>query len=118
MYSSRLLEHFQNPHNVGRLDHPAITVEVVNPACGDIMVLSAHIENGVITRAAYQTRGCTASIAAGSAVTAWMIGKTTQQAAGLRPTDVEALLEGLPSESKHAASLCVDAVKAVLARTV
>jgi nitrogen fixation NifU-like protein len=118
MYSQRLLDHFQSPRNVGELDPPAVTVEVSNPACGDILRLSVRFENGVALAARYKTRGCTASIAAGSALTAWMTGKTRAELAQLMPETIEEGVGGLEPESKHAAALCVDAVRAVLKATL
>jgi nitrogen fixation protein NifU and related proteins len=115
MYSARLLEHFQNPRNVGELPHPAVTVEVSNPACGDILRLSARFENGAVAEARYKVRGCTASIAAGSALTEWMTGKTRAELAEFQPAVVEDAVGGLPPESKHAAVLCRDGIKRLLA---
>lgn len=79
------------------------------------MRLSARFEGGVVAEARYRTRGCTASIAAGSALTEWMIGKRRADLAALKPAAVEEAVGGLIPESKHAAVLCVDAVKALLA---
>ena len=81
MYPDALLDHFQNPRNVGELAPPAITVEASNPACGDILRLSARIENGVVAEARFKVRGCTASIAAGSALTEWLAGKSREELA-------------------------------------
>ena len=114
MYPDRLLEHFQNPHNVGELASPAMTVEVSNPACGDILRLAARFEGGVAVEVRYKVRGCTASIAAGSALTEWMTGKTREQLARFRPAVVDEAVGGLAAESKHAAVLCADGVKALL----
>jgi nitrogen fixation NifU-like protein len=114
MYSARLLDHFQNPRNVGELPPPAVTVEVSNPVCGDILRLSVEFRDGRVAEARYKTRGCTASIAAGSALTEWLIGKTLPEMADLRPLDVENAVGGLSDESKHAARLALDAVSAVL----
>jgi len=111
MYSERLLEHFLNPRNVGELPAPAVTVEVSNPACGDILRLSIRLEGGLATACAYKTRGCTASIAAGSALTELVLGKTPAQLAQLRAADIDAAVGGLSPESHHAAVLCADAVK-------
>lgn len=117
MYSERLLDHFKAPRNVGELDPPAFTVEVSNPACGDILRLSVRIdEEGCIAEVRYKTRGCTASIAAGSALTEWLLGKDTAQLAGFRAAVIDEALGGLRPESKHAAVLCADGVKAVLRR--
>ena len=114
MYSERLLDHFRNPRNVGQLDPPATVIDVTNPACGDMMRLSARFENGRVTAARYQTRGCTASIAAGSALTEWMIGKSREELRLLKPQTIEDLVGGLEPASKHAAVLCVDAAKRLL----
>jgi nitrogen fixation NifU-like protein len=115
MYSERLLHHFQNPQNVGELNPPAVTVEVTNPACGDILRLSARFENNRVAEVAYKVRGCTASIAAGSVLTTMMKGKLVTELALVKPADVEAELGGLKTESKHAASLCCDGLLAILA---
>ena len=114
MYSDRLLDYFRNPRNVGDLPAPAVTVEAANPACGDILRLSVLFEDGVAREARYKTRGCAASIAAGSALTEWLAGKARPELARLDPAEVEALVGGLEPESKHAAVLCVDAVKLLL----
>ena len=114
MYSERLLDHFQNPRNVGELPPPAVTVEVMNPVCGDILRLAARWEGDRVAEVRYKTRGCTASIAAGSALTELLAGKSRAEIARLAPRDVEQAVGGLPNESKHAAVLAIDAVKALL----
>jgi len=117
MHSEQLLDHFQNPRNVGELPPPAVTVEVTNPICGDILRLSVRFENGRAAEARFLTRGCTASIAAGSALTEWITGKTRAKLASVNAAMVEVAVGGLIAESKHAAVLCVDAVKALLEAT-
>ncbi|SPE36080.1 Nitrogen-fixing NifU domain protein [Candidatus Sulfopaludibacter sp. SbA3] len=114
MYPARLLEHFQNPRNVGELPEPAVTVEVANPACGDILRLSARFENELVAEARYKVRGCTASIAAGSALTEWMLGKSRAELAAFQPAVVDDAVGGLPAASKHAAVLCGDGIKLLL----
>jgi nitrogen fixation NifU-like protein len=114
MYPAALLDHFQNPRNVGELSAPAVTVEVSNPACGDILRLSVRFENGIAREVRYKVRGCTASIAAGSALTEWIAGKTRAELTTFQAAAVDDAVGGLPAESKHAASLCVDGVKALL----
>jgi nitrogen fixation protein NifU and related proteins len=116
MYPEQLIDHFQNPRNVGELAAPAVVVEVSNPACGDILRLSARFEAGTIVEVRYKVRGCTASIASGSALTEWMTGKTAAEAAEFVPAIVDEAVGGLRAESKHAAVLCGDAVKALLKR--
>src|SRR5579885_543779 len=96
MHGERLLDHFQNPRNAGSLEPPAIKVDVSNPACGDMLRLWARFENDRVAAARFQTRGCTASIAASSALT-------------------EEALGGLEPASRHAAVLCADGLKKLLA---
>jgi len=115
MHSPRLLDYFQNPRNVGVLPPPAIAIDATNPACGDMMRLSARFEDGRVAEARFQTRGCTASIAAGSALTEWMQGRTRAELAAITPAVIEEALGGLEPASKHAAVLCVDTVKLLVA---
>jgi nitrogen fixation NifU-like protein len=115
MYSERLLDHFQNPRNVGQLDPPAVMVEASNPACGDILRLWARFEGGVATEVRYKVRGCTASIAAGSALTEWLTGKSRAEMRTFRAAMLEDAVGGLAPESKHAAVLCADGVNKLAA---
>ena len=114
MYSERLLDHFQNPRNVGELPPPAWKVEVSNPACGDILRLAVEVSGNRVTEARYKVRGCTASIAAGSALTEMLIGKTRTEVGALSAAAIEQAVGGLAAESKHAAVLCLDGVKRLL----
>jgi nitrogen fixation NifU-like protein len=114
MHSERLLEHFQNPQNVGELPPPALTVEVTNPACGDLLRLSVQLEGDRVAQANYRVRGCTASIAAGSALTVWLQGRSSSELKLLTPSQIEEELGGLEPASKHAAVLAVDAVKRLI----
>jgi nitrogen fixation NifU-like protein len=116
MYSPQLLEHFQNPRNVGELgnDPAVVQIEMSNPICGDIMRLSARFRDGFVEEARYKVRGCTASIAAGSVLTELMTGAPRETLAMIRASDIDAALGGLEPASKHAAVLCVDAVKRLL----
>jgi nitrogen fixation protein NifU and related proteins len=114
LYSEAFLDHFRNPRNVGQLPPPAVTVEISNPACGDILRLSARFEDGRITEVRYKVRGCTASIASGSALTEWMLGKSRVELAALTAGQIESAVGGLIPESKHAAVLCLDGIKALL----
>ena len=114
MYPERLIEHFQNPRNVGELAAPALVVEVSNPACGDILRLSARFEDGRAVEVLYKVRGCTASIASGSALTEWLLGKDRDQMAAFQPGIVDEAVGGLPAASKHSAVLCADGVKALV----
>ena len=114
MFHEILLDHFQNPRNVGELAPPALQVEVSNPACGDILRLSVRLESGVVLEARYKSRGCTASVAAGSALTEWLIGKDLARLRLLTAETVAGELGGLPPESRHAAVLAADSVREIL----
>ncbi|HLH42877.1 MAG TPA: iron-sulfur cluster assembly scaffold protein [Bryobacteraceae bacterium] len=115
MYSAGVLDHFRNPRNVGVLPPPALIVDVSNPACGDTLRLSARFDQGRVAQARYQSRGCTASIASGSALTEWMIGRSRAELDALTTAAVEELVGGLEPASKHAAALCVEGVRKLLA---
>ena len=93
---------------------PAITVEASNPVCGDILRLSLRMESGCVAEAAYKVRGCAASIGAGSALTVLCLGRDLAGLSLITAEAVEAVVGGLSNESKHAAALCVDAVRAIL----
>jgi nitrogen fixation NifU-like protein len=99
---------------VGELPPPAVAVNVSNPVCGDSLRLSILWDEDRVAEVAFKVRGCTASIAAGSALTDWLSGRKRNELSTLRAADIDAALGGLPAESKHAAALCVDAVKALL----
>jgi nitrogen fixation NifU-like protein len=113
VHSERLLEHFRNPRNSGQLPPPAVTVDVSNPACGDLLRLSARWADGRVAEARFQVRGCTASIAAGSALSEWMLGKSRAELQALTADIIEQALGGLEPASKHAAALCVDGAQAL-----
>ncbi len=116
LYPEPLLEHFKHPRHAGLLGPPAIVVQVENPACGDILKLSARIDAGRVVEAAFQVRGCTASIAAGSALAEWLHGQTIEALEVFRDSIIDEALGGLPAASRHAATLCASGVKALLAR--
>jgi nitrogen fixation NifU-like protein len=114
--SPELIEHFRNPRNVGELPPPAVTIEVSNPICGDILRLSVRIEDGRVAASRFKVRGCTASIASGSALTELIAGRDSASLGKLQASDIDLAVGGLSNESKHAAALCRDAVRALLAQ--
>ena len=114
--SPELIDHFRNPRNVGDLPHPAVTVEVSNPVCGDILRLSVLAKDGRVSESRYKVRGCAASIAAGSALTELILGRDAASLQRLTRSDVEIAVGGLSAESKHAAMLCEDAVRLLALR--
>ena len=114
MYSTKLLDHFEQPRNVGEIADADASVRVENPACGDIMQLTLKLADGRIAEARYRTRGCVAAIACGSALTEMLIGLTPAEAAMLKRDVVVAAVGGLPGESTHASHLAMDALRAAL----
>ena len=113
MFSEKLLDHFQHPHNAGELAEATAAVEVSNPVCGDVLRLAVIVKNGVVTEARFLCRGCTASIASGSLLTEAMKGKTPKELTELTAEQIAAEFGGLPPASFHAAQLAEDAARAV-----
>lgn len=116
MFSEQVLDHFQNPRNAGELPLPAITVEVSNPVCGDILRLSVRVENKILRELKFKARGCVASIACGSALTELATGKNLNEANSLSAGLIAGHLGGLPPESGHAGVLAEEALKTALQR--
>jgi nitrogen fixation protein NifU and related proteins len=116
MHSQRLLGYFRDPQHAGELEPPAVKVDVTNPACGDMLRLSARFENGRVAEARFLTRGCTAAIASSEALTQWMTGKTRAEMEALTAPTIEEAVGGLEPASKHVAVLCIDAVRALLTK--
>lgn len=114
MYSARLLDHFQNPRNPGDVAGADATVEIDNPACGDVLRLSVKISAGRIVEIGFKAKGCVPSMACASAITDLAAGKTVAEARGLRRDELIAAVGGLPQASDHAAQLALDALSAVL----
>ncbi|MGC4000956.1 MAG: Fe-S cluster assembly scaffold IscU [Anaeromyxobacter sp.] len=117
-YSDKVVDHYENPRNVGSLDKDAPDVGtglVGAPACGDVMKLQIRVsEAGVIEDARFKTFGCGSAIASSSLVTEWVKGKTVEQALALRNTDVAREL-ALPPVKVHCSVLAEDAVRAAIA---
>jgi nitrogen fixation protein NifU and related proteins len=116
MYSAQLLDHFQNPRNVGDLADADATAEIENPACGDVLRLTLKSGGGRIGEARFKAKGCVAAIACGSALTELIVGKTLDEAQKLRREDVISAVGGLPQASTHAAQLALDVLSAALSR--
>ena len=115
MYSTKVLEHLENPRNTGEMADAGARGEATNPVCGDLLHLYLKIEDGRIAAARFQVRGCPPSIAAGSALTEMIHGLTIEEARALKPLDVTRALESLPRNKEHCAVLAIDALRAALA---
>ncbi|MGD0986336.1 MAG: iron-sulfur cluster assembly scaffold protein [Candidatus Sulfotelmatobacter sp.] len=116
MYSAQLLDHFQNPRNAGEIADADASVEIENPACGDVLRISLKSSAGRIDQIQFKAKGCVASIACASALTELVTGKAIGEAGKLTPEDVSAAVGGLPQASAHAAHLAVDALSLALSR--
>ena len=117
-YSEKVLDHYNNPRNVGALpkDDPSVGTGVVGaPECGDVMKLQIKVgANGVIEDARFKTFGCGSAIASSSLATEWVKGKTLAEAAQIRNTDIVQELN-LPPIKIHCSVLAEDAIRAALA---
>ena len=116
-YSKQVLDHYENPRNVGSLDKadPNVGTGMVGaPACGDVMKLQIKVCNDIITDAKFKTYGCGSAIASSSLVTEWVKGKTLDEASTIKNTDISAELE-LPPVKIHCSVLAEDAIKAAIA---
>jgi nitrogen fixation protein NifU and related proteins len=115
-YSEKVLDHYENPRNVGKLDANDPTVgsgTVGAPACGDVMRLQIKVENGIITDAKFKTYGCGSAIASSSLVTEWVKGKTIDQAGSIQNSQIAEEL-ALPPVKIHCSILAEDAIKAAI----
>ena len=111
MYPPQLLDHFEHPRNAGIMTSPDVSVQAENPACGDVMKLMLRVGEGRILEAKYQVRGCVASIAAGSALTEAIAGKSIAEANAVKREQIVQALGGLPNESIHASHLAIDCLR-------
>jgi nitrogen fixation NifU-like protein len=116
-YSDRVLDHYENPRNVGSFDKSDTDVGtgmVGAPACGDVMKLQIKVgDDGVITDARFKTYGCGSAIASSSLVTEWVKGKTLAEAGTIKNTDIAQEL-ALPPVKIHCSILAEDAIKAAV----
>jgi nitrogen fixation NifU-like protein len=115
-YSKKVLDHYENPRNVGKLetDESVGTGVVGAPACGDVMRLQIKVKDGVITDAKFKTYGCGSAIASSSLVTEWVKGKTLEQASAIKNSEIAEEL-ALPPVKIHCSILAEDAIKAAVA---
>lgn len=117
-YSEKVIDHYENPRNVGSFDNEDPTVGsgmVGAPACGDVMKLQIKVnDEGIIEDARFKTYGCGSAIASSSLVTEWMKGKSLDQAEAIKNTQIAEELE-LPPVKIHCSILTEDAIKAAIA---
>ena len=115
MYSEKVMDHFQNPRNVGEMENPSGVGTVGNAKCGDIMRMYLDIdENGIIKEAKFKTFGCGAAVATSSMATELVAGKTVQEALEVTNKAVMEALDGLPPVKVHCSLLTEQAIHAAL----
>jgi nitrogen fixation protein NifU and related proteins len=114
VYSAEILDHFQHPRNTEDLEAPASSVQMENPACGDILKLSLKLEGGRIAEISFRAQGCVPAIACGSAITELAKGKTVEEARQISREDLLQKVGGVPDASTHASHLAIDTLQALL----
>jgi nitrogen fixation NifU-like protein len=115
-YSNQVIDHYENPRNVGSFakdDDDVGTGMVGAPACGDVMKLQIKVKDGIITDARFKTYGCGSAIASSSLVTEWVKGRTLDEAAALKNSEIAQEL-ALPPVKIHCSILAEDAIKAAV----
>ena len=110
IYSKTVMDHFQNPRNVGVIENAAGVGEVGNPICGDMMTIYLDIQDDRIADIKFQTFGCGSAIAVSSMLTELAKGKTIEEAKRITNKDVAKALEGLPKNKLHCSNLGADAL--------
>ena len=115
MYSDKVIEHFNNPRNVGEVENANAVGQVGNPKCGDIMKITMRIEDDRIQDVKFKTFGCGAAVATSSIATELVMGKTIEEALGLTNKAVVEALDGLPPVKIHCSVLAEEAIKKAIA---
>ena len=116
MYSDKVLDHYENPRNVGKMDKENDNVGtgmVGAPACGDVMQLQILVDDGIIQDAKFKTYGCGSAIASSSLLTEWVKGKSLDEAGSIKNTEIAQEL-ALPPVKIHCSVLAEDAIKAAI----
>lgn len=111
-YSAVLVDHFLNPRNAGLMREPDGVGADEYDGCGDLARFYLRVRDGVITESRFQTYGCGPTIAAASAASELVIGRAVADLAGLKASEVEDALDGLPDDRKHAADVVAGALRA------
>ncbi len=114
LYSKKVMDHFTNPRNVGKIENADGVGEVGNARCGDIMKIYLKINNGIITDVKFNTFGCASAIASSSMATEMIKGKPVEEAVKLSNQAVIEALDGLPPIKAHCSVLAQEAVKAAI----
>ena len=114
LYSEKVMDHFMNPRNVGRIEDASGVGQVGNAKCGDIMKIYLKIENDIIEDVKFETFGCGSAIASSSMATEMILGKSIYEAMALTNKAVAEALDGLPAHKLHCSVLAEEAIKNAL----
>lgn len=114
MYSKKVLEHFKNPHNMGKIENADGIGKVGNRRCGDVMYLYIKVKGNKIADIKFETLGCAAAIATSSIITDMVKGKAIEKAEKLTKDNIIEELEGLPPIKIHCSVLAIDALHAAI----
>ena len=114
MYSAQVLDHFQHPRNAGEVVNPDSSVQIDNPACGDVLKLTLRIVDNRIEQIRFLAQGCVPAMACASKLTELVQGRTIAEACQLRREELLKAIGGLPKASLHASHLAMDALDAAL----
>jgi nitrogen fixation NifU-like protein len=114
MFSPQVLDHFEHPRNSGSIADPDASVQLQNPACGDVLKLTLKFAEGRIADIRFLAKGCVPSIACASALTELARGKTIAEARAITREQIIEAVGGLPPASSHAGHLAIDALHAAL----
>lgn len=114
LYSEKVMDHFQNPRNVGKMEDADGIGEVGNAKCGDIMKMYIKLEDDIITDVKFNTFGCGSAIASSSMATEMIKGKPVAEALELTNKAVVEALDGLPAQKVHCSVLAEEAIKAAI----
>jgi len=114
MYSKKVMQHFQHPHNMGEMKNPDGVGKVGNPVCGDVMHIYIKVKDNKIADIKFQTMGCAAAIATSSMITELAKGKTLEEAEKITRKNVSDSLDGLPPIKEHCSNLAADGLRAAI----
>ncbi len=114
MYTDKVLEHFQNPRNIGIIDDPTVLVQVGEPSCGDALLLTLKIENDLIVDIKFKVYGCGAAIATSSIATEMTMGQPLDAAIQITEQAIADALGGLPPEKMHCSNMAAGAIRGAI----
>ena len=110
MYTEKVMEHFNNPRNVGIIPEPTVLVQVGEPSCGDALLLSLKIDNDRIVDVKYKIYGCGAAIATASVASEMVMGQTLDDVLNITDQTIADALDGLPPEKMHCSNMAAGAL--------